>query len=72
MTLKRYYDALMKFDWDFSYRSDPVARAAQRDRYAELTDIAKQSPKHLKMFEDFVAYNTLLIRNPKLKPVRPK
>lgn len=71
MTLKKYYDALLKFDWDFSHRSDPVQRGLHRDRYVELQHLSTTSPKHKKMFEDFIAYNTILIRNPRRKPKRP-
>lgn len=71
MTLKKYYDALMAFDWNFGYRIEFVDRESHRDKFYDLQQIAKKSEKHRKMFEDFTAYNTLLIRNPKRKPVRP-
>lgn len=71
MTLKKYYDALLLFDWDFHYRSDAAARAIHRDRYAILSMLANKSPAHKKMWHGFIAYNTLLIRNPRLKPKRP-
>lgn len=71
MTLKKYYDALLAFDWDFGYRTDAVQRALHRTRYVELQRLSTTSLKHKKMFEDFIAYNTILIRNPRRKPKRP-
>lgn len=71
MTLKKYYDALMAFDWDFGHRAEFADREAHRNRFYDLQQIAKKSAKHRKMFDDFTAYNTLLIRNSKRKPVRP-
>ncbi len=72
MTLKKYYDALERFDWDFSYRSSSEERNLHRSRYITLSQEAHKSEKHKQMWEQFVRYNTLLIRNPRLKPRRPQ
>jgi hypothetical protein len=72
MTLKKYYQALMLFDWDFSYIQDDTKRKQHQDRYATLASLQHKSPQHEKMFKDFVKYNTALIRNPRLKPKVPK
>lgn len=70
MRLKKYYDALMKHEWDPRYE-DPIKRTQHRNRYCDLAALQQKSPKHKKMFEDFIRYNTVLIRNPRLKPKRP-
>lgn len=56
MTLSEFYTELGYHDWYYEYSDDHGVWRRGREDYGRLVSIAKESPEHQKLFEDYSAY----------------
>lgn len=68
MTLSEYYSELMNHDW-FHYYSDDFSVYKRGERnWGILCQIAKESPEHTKLFDEWYEYK----HHDAPKPIRPE
>lgn len=55
-SLSSFYDTLRYHDWYYEYSDDHRVWSKGRDDYAKIQQIAKESPEHKALFEDYSNY----------------
>jgi hypothetical protein len=56
MTLNEFYKMLAGHDWYYQYSDDHGVWRRGQDRYDTIAMVAKESPEHQKLFEDYSDY----------------
>lgn len=56
MTLKEYYQKLMKHDWTHDYSDDFYAWKAGVEAHNKLKELSSLSAQHLQLWNSFNAY----------------
>ena len=56
MTLKEFYTKLGYHDWYYQYSDDHRVWRRGQDSYDYLQMMAKESPEHTKLFEEYASY----------------
>lgn len=75
MTLQEFYDELDRHDWFYHFSDDHSTWCAGEADSSRLAQIAKESPEHKKLMDDFGAhyFSGESFGKPKApKPERPK
>ena len=71
LSLSAYYDALLRFDWDYESTDDHSVWRRESRRRDELKSLASTSPEREELFRAFDRHGKDGSRSAHLLPARP-